>query len=55
MCIRDRFAVAFGITLLDDLMTLKIVVGSLLTIAGVTIIAIRNAQENVPSGQRAAR
>lgn len=49
------FAVAFGITLLDDLMTLKIVVGSLLTIAGVTIIAIRNAQENVPSGQRAAR
>jgi len=49
------FAVAFGITLLNDLMTLKIIIGSLLTIAGVTIIAIRNASDDVPSGQRAPR
>jgi len=36
-------------------MTLKIIIGSLLTIAGVTIIAIRNASDDVPSGQRAPR
>lgn len=49
------FAVGFGITLLNDLMTVKIIIGSLLTIAGVTIIAIRNAKDDVPSGQRAPR
>jgi len=37
------FAVLFGVTLLGDAMTVKIVVGALLTLTGVTVVAVRNA------------
>lgn len=49
------FAIAFGIVLLDDELTLRIVIGGALTLLGVTIVAIRNARENVPSGLRVPR
>ncbi|NND92917.1 MAG: EamA family transporter [Granulosicoccus sp.] len=49
------FAIGFGIVLLNDALTLKIASGGALTLLGVTIIAIRNAHENAPSGIRAPR
>jgi len=49
------FAIAFGIALLGDALTLKITLGGILTLLGVTIVAIRNARENAPSGIRAPR
>jgi len=38
------FAVGFGIVLLGDQMTLRIVVGGMLTLVGVTVIAVRGAK-----------
>jgi O-acetylserine/cysteine efflux transporter len=49
------FAVGFGIVLLDDVLTVQIVIGGALTLLGVTIVAVRNARENAPSGIRAPR
>jgi O-acetylserine/cysteine efflux transporter len=49
------FAIAFGILLMGDTLTLKITIGGALTLLGVTIVAIRNARENAPSGIRAPR
>ena len=49
------FAIVFGIVLLDDELTLRIIIGGLLTLLGVTIVAIRNARENAPSGLRVPR
>lgn len=39
------FAIGFGVTLLDDVLTPKIIVGGLFTLLGVTIIAHRNATQ----------
>lgn len=49
------FAIAYSIVLMDDVLTLKIVVGGLLTLFGVTIIALRNARESTPSSLRVPR
>lgn len=49
------FAILFSILFLDEILTLKIAIGGLLTMAGVTIVAIRNAKENAPSGIRTPR
>jgi len=49
------FAIAFGIALLDDTLTVRIIIGGTLTLLGVTIVAVRNARENAPSGIRAPR
>ena len=38
------FAVGFGIVLLGDQMTSRVIVGGLLTLIGVTVIATRGAQ-----------
>lgn len=49
------FAVVFGILFMDESLTLKIVCGGLLTLLGVTIIALRNARQSTPSGVRVPR
>lgn len=49
------FAIAFGIWILGDVLTIRIAIGGALTLLGVTIVAIRNAQENAPSGIRSPR
>lgn len=49
------FAIAFGIILLGDSLTLRIIIGGAMTLLGVTIVAVRNARENAPSGIRAPR
>lgn len=49
------FAMVFGIVLLGDELTVRIIIGGALTLLGVTIVAIRNARENVPSGLRVPR
>lgn len=46
------FAIGFGVWFLDDQITTRIAVGGLLTLLGVTVIAIRNAQQSTPSGLR---
>ena len=40
------FAIVFGVWLLDDQLTLRIIIGGLLTLIGVTVIAMRNAQQS---------
>jgi len=47
------FAIGFGIVLLDDALTPRIVIGGLLTLAGVTVVAMRNARrDGAPSAPR---
>ncbi|ASJ70278.1 DMT family transporter [Granulosicoccus antarcticus] len=49
------FAIVFGILFTGETLTLKIAIGGGLTLLGVTIIAVRNARENAPSGIRTPR
>ena len=49
------FAIVFGILFTGDTLTLKIAIGGGLTLLGVTIVAVRNARENAPSGIRTPR
>ena len=42
------FAMGFGVLFLDDVLTPRIIAGGLLTLLGVTIVAIRNAGTNTP-------
>lgn len=49
------FAIVFGIIVFQDQLTLKITIGGLLTLLGVTVVAIRNAKENTPSSIRTPR
>lgn len=49
------FAVLFGIAFMGETLTLKVVLGGLLTLFGVTIIALRNARQSTPSGVRVPR
>lgn len=49
------FAVVFGVVLMDEALTLKIVIGGSLTLLGVTVIALRNARQSTPSGVRVPR
>lgn len=49
------FAIVFGIVLMNDALTMRIVVGGLLTLFGVTIIALRNARQSTPSSLRVPR
>lgn len=46
------FAIGFGVWLLDDQLTGRIVAGGILTLLGVTVIAIRNAHQSTPSSLR---
>lgn len=46
------FAIGFGVWLLDDQLTVRIITGGLFTLTGVTIIAIRNARQSTPSSIR---
>ena len=43
------FAILFSVILIDDVLTVKIVAGGLLTLLGVTVVAIRNAKDKTPS------
>ncbi|MBX2884223.1 MAG: EamA family transporter [Granulosicoccus sp.] len=49
------FAIGYSIVLMDDVLTLRIIVGGLLTLLGVTIIALRNARQSTPSSLRVPR
>ena len=49
------FAIGFGALLLDDPLTPRIVVGALLTLAGVTTVAVRNAARSAPTTLRTPR
>ena len=49
------YAILFGIWLMDDQMTTKIVIGASLTLLGVTVIAQRNAKATTPSSFRVPR
>ena len=49
------FAVIFGIVFMGDTLTVNIVIGGLLTLLGVTVIALRNARQSTPSGVRVPR
>ncbi len=49
------FAILFGVTLMNDVLTPRIVMGGLLTLIGVTIIARRNAKKGTPTAQRVPR
>lgn len=49
------FAILFGVTLMGDELTPRIVTGGLLTLIGVTIIAKRNASKDIPTSQRVPR
>lgn len=49
------FAIVFGVVLLGDALTPRILLGGALTLLGVTIVAVRNARENAPSGLRVPR
>ncbi len=49
------FAIGFGVVLLDDPLTPRIVAGGLLTLAGVTIVAVRNAARRAPTTVRTPR
>ncbi|OED37403.1 hypothetical protein AB833_23545 [Chromatiales bacterium (ex Bugula neritina AB1)] len=49
------FGIAFSLWLLDDQLTLQIFIGGILTLFGVTIIAIRNARRSTPSSLRVPR
>ena len=49
------FAIGFGVWLAGDALTPRIVLGGLLTLVGVTVIAVRNAAKQAPSGVRVPR
>ena len=49
------FAIGFGVWLAGDALTARIVGGGALTLVGVTVIAIRNAAREAPSGVRVPR
>lgn len=49
------FAIVFGVIVLGDAVTPRIALGGALTLLGVTIVAVRNARENAPSGLRVPR
>ena len=49
------FAVGFGVWLAGDALTPRIVLGGALTLVGVTVIAVRNAARQAPSGVRVPR
>ena len=49
------FAILFGVTLMDDVLTPRIIAGGVLTLIGVTIIAKRNAKKDTPTSQRVPR
>ena len=49
------FAIGFGVGLLGDPLTPRIVLGALLTLAGVTTIAVRNAARSAPTTVRTPR
>lgn len=49
------YAILFGIWLMDDQMTIKIIIGASLTLLGVTVIAQRNAKATTPSSFRVPR
>ena len=49
------FAIGYSIVLMGDELTMRIVAGGLLTLLGVTIIALRNARQAAPSGLRVPR
>ena len=49
------FAVGFGVWLLNDPLTFRIIAGGLLVLGGVTVIAMRNAVREAPSGLRVPR
>ena len=49
------FAVIFGIIFMGEVLTVNIVIGGLLTLLGVTVIALRNARQSTPSGVRVPR
>jgi len=49
------FAIIFGILIFNDQITWNIIVGGLLTLVGVTTIAIRNAPRETPSSIRVPR
>lgn len=49
------FAIGYSIVLMDDVLTVKIIVGGMLTLLGVTIIALRNARQSTPTSLRVPR
>ncbi len=49
------FAIGFGAVLLGDQLTMRILLGGVLTLAGVTVIARRNAATETPSSIRVPR
>ncbi len=49
------FAIGFGVWLLDDQLTPRIMLGGTLTLLGVTIIAVRNARRATPISLRVPR
>jgi len=49
------FAIAWGVWLMDDSLTARVLIGGALTLLGVTVIAQRNAKSNTPSGVRLQR
>ena len=49
------FAIGYSIVLMDDMLTPKVVAGGLLTLLGVTIIALRNARQSTRMSLRVPR
>ena len=49
------FAIGYSVVLLDDELTARSIAGGLLTLLGVTIIALRNARQSTPSSIRVPR
>lgn len=49
------FAILFGMIVYQDQLTLKIIGGGLLTLFGVTVVAMRNANEDTPTSIRTPR
>lgn len=49
------FAIFFGVLLMGDVITNRILIGGILTLAGVTVIARRNATKQTPSSIRVPR
>ena len=49
------FAIGYSIVLMDDVLSTRIIVGGLLTLLGVTVIALRNARQATPSSLRVPR
>jgi len=55
LTLSSLFAVIFGIVFMGEVLSVKIVLGGLLTLLGVTVIALRNARQSTPSGLRVPR